>query len=163
MKSQSPASSASHVQCPASNVSVPGQTPGPAKEPGLPVGGPAPALRVLVVDDEEWARALIQRFLRLKGHTVLTAASGHDALDTFRRERVDLVITDRAIPDMSGDGIAAEIKRLSPATPVVMLTGFGDIMDARREKPAGVDYVLGKPVTPDELQEAVLRAMRGGT
>ena len=64
--------------------------------------------------------------------------SGQEALETFRREPVDLVITDRAIPDMSGDRIAAEIKRLSPAMPVVMLTGLGDIMDVRREKPAGV-------------------------
>ena len=72
---------------------------------------------------------------------------------------MDLVITDRAIPDLSGDRIAAEIKRLSPATPVIMLTGLGDIMSVRREKPAGVDYVLGKPVTPDQLQEAVIRAI----
>jgi FixJ family two-component response regulator len=70
------------------------------------------------------------------------------------------VITDRAIPDMGGDQIAAEIKRISPTTPIIMLTGFGDIMDARREKPAGVDCLLGKPVTPDQLQEAVIRTMR---
>jgi CheY-like chemotaxis protein len=122
-------------------------------------GGPDPVLKVLVVDDEEWARVLTQRFLTLKGHTVLAAASGHEALATFRRERVDLVITDRAIPDLSGDRIAAEIKRLSPSTPVIMLTGFGDIMDVRREKPDGVDCVLGKPVTPDQLHDAVIHTM----
>jgi signal transduction histidine kinase len=162
------------------------ETAAPAQAQQPPVGGPAnsppatllhsesgqappagnsdvsaPALRVLVVDDEEWARILIKRFVSLKGHTVLTAASGQEALEIFRREPVDLVITDRAMPDMGGDQIAAEIKRLSPETPVVMLTGFGDIMEARREKPAGVDYLIGKPVTPDQLQEAVLRAMGG--
>ena len=131
----------------------------PVQKPELPVGGPPRLLAVLVVDDEEWARVLIQRFLTLKGHTVFTAASGHDALEAFRRQPVDLVITDRAIPDLSGDRIAAEIKRLSPATSVIMLTGFGDIMEVRREKPAGVDYLLGKPVTPDQLQEAVIRTM----
>ncbi len=131
----------------------------PAQAPQTDVSGPAPALKVLIVDDEEWARVLVKRFLSLKGHTVLTVASGQDALDAFRREPVDLVITDRAIPGMGGDQIAAEIKRLSPTTPVIMLTGFGDIMDVQREKPAGVDYVLGKPITPDQLQEAVVRAM----
>jgi len=135
----------------------------PPQKPDIPVGGPAPVLKVLVVDDEEWARVLIKRFVSLKGHTVLTAASGQEALEIFRREPVDLVITDRAIPDMGGDPIAAEIKRLSPATPVVMLTGFGDIMEARREKPAGVDYLIGKPLTPDQHQEAVIRVMRGET
>jgi signal transduction histidine kinase len=148
------------VQAMASDI--PAGAPDPTASPG-DASGPPPVLRVLVVDDEEWARVLIKRFLGLKGHTVLTVASGQEALDAFRREPVDLVITDRAIPDMGGDQIAAEIKRLSTATPVIMLTGFGDIMDVRREKPAGVDYVLGKPVTPDQLQEAVIRVMRGET
>jgi signal transduction histidine kinase len=131
----------------------------PANATETTVGGTAPVLKVLVVDDEEWARVLVQRFLTLKGHTVLTAASGHEALETFRREPVDLVITDRAMPDLSGDQVATEIKRLSPATPIIMLTGLGNIMDVQREKPAGVDYVIGKPVTPDQLQEAVIRTM----
>ena len=138
-----------------------------ATAPAIPAVAPARRLRVLVVDDEDWARSIIKRFLSLKGHTVLTAASGKEALDTFRREPVDVVMTDRAIPGMSGDRIAEEIKRLSPATPVIMLTGFGDIMDVRGENPPGVDCVIGKPVTPDQLQEAVLRTMdrsrRGGS
>jgi DNA-binding response OmpR family regulator len=113
-----------------------------------------------VVDDEERALSLIRRFLSFNGHTVLTAVSGQEALDTFRQTSVDLVVTDRAIPDLSGDRIAAEIKRLSPTTPVIMLTGFGDFMEVRREKPAGVDCLLGKPITPDQLQTAVIQAMR---
>jgi len=132
----------------------------PAQKPPSPIVQAASALNVLVVDDEEWARSLIKRFLGLKGHTVLTAASGQEALDIFRREPADVVITDRAIPDMSGDQIAAEIKRLAPTTPVIMLTGFGDIMTVRREKPAAVDDVIAKPVTPEQIQDAVARATR---
>jgi len=132
----------------------------PAQKPPSPIVQAASALNVLVVDDEEWARSLIKRFLGLKGHTVLTAASGQEALDIFRREPADVVITDRAIPDMSGDQIAAEIKRLAPTTPVIMLTGFGDIMNVRREKPAAVDDVIAKPVTPEQIQDAVARATR---
>jgi FixJ family two-component response regulator len=71
------------------------------------------------------------------------------------------VFTDCAIPDMTGDLIAAEIKRLSPKTPVIMLTGFHTVMDVQWENPGGVDYVLGKPVTPDQLQDAIVRVMRG--
>jgi CheY-like chemotaxis protein len=133
-----------------------------ATGPLAPAGSTVPTLKVLAVDDDKWARVLIERFLGLKGHTVLTAASGLEALDILRREPVDLVITDRSLPGMGGDQIAAEVKRLSPATPVIMLTGFGDFMEVRREKPAGVDYVLGKPVTPEQLHEAVIRAMGGG-
>ncbi len=137
-------------------------SPAPEEAPEASAGGTVPGLRVLVVDDEEWARVLIERFLVANGHTVLTAGSGGEALAVFRRERFDLVITDRAIPDQSGDRIAAEIKQLSPSTPVIMLTGFGDIMRVKREKPAGVDYVVGKPVTPEQLDEAVNRAVRKG-
>lgn len=134
--------------------------------PPSPAGSPsreesAPVYTILVVDDEERVRSLIQRFLTIKGHTVRTAATGQEVLDAFRREPADLVITDRAMPDMNGDQIAAAIKQLSPATPVIMLTGFGDIMQVREEKPAGVDHVLGKPLTPDQLQDAVLRTMLG--
>jgi CheY-like chemotaxis protein len=114
-------------------------------------------LKILIVDDDESARVLIKRFLELKKHTVLAVTTGQEALESFRREPVDLVITDRAMPDMGGDQIAVEIKRLSPTTPIIMLTGFGDIMTVRREKPDGVDCVLGKPITPSQLQEAVIR------
>jgi len=155
---RSPADAPAGGSLPAPVATLPGSAGGQVLAPG-DGARPAPGFNVLVVDDEEWARVLIRRFLTLNGHTVLAVASGEEALDLFRREAVDLVITDRAIPEMSGDQIAAEIKRLSPATPVIMLTGFGDIMDVRRERPAGVDCVLGKPVTPDQLQEAVLRTM----
>jgi signal transduction histidine kinase len=141
----------------------------PALSPTLPISdcgnvlssdtseGPAPVLKILIVDDDESARVLIKRFLELKKHTVLAVTTGQEALESFRREPVDLVITDRAMPDMGGDQIAVEIKRLSPTTPIIMLTGFGDIMTVRREKPDGVDCVLGKPITPSQLQEAVIR------
>jgi CheY-like chemotaxis protein/anti-sigma regulatory factor (Ser/Thr protein kinase) len=118
---------------------------------------PAPVLKILIVDDDKSARVLIKRFLELKDHTVLAVSTGQEALEAFRRDPVDLVITDRAMPDMGGDQIAVEIKRLSPTTPIIMLTGFGDIMTVRREKPDGVDCVLGKPITPSQLQEAVIR------
>ena len=59
------------------------------------------------------------------------------------------------MPEMGGDELAASIERLAPDTPVIMLTGFGDLMDARGEQPAGVDAVLGKPVTFDALSAAI--------
>ena len=69
--------------------------------------------------------------------------------------RFDLIVTDRAMPEMGGDELAAAIERLSPNTPVIMLTGFGDLMEAKGEHPAGVDVVVGKPVTLDALADAI--------
>jgi signal transduction histidine kinase len=132
----------------------------PAATPAAAPTAPLTATyTVLVVDDEFRARDLIVRFLQLKGHTVLAAESGQEGLEVFRRNRVDVVMTDRGMPDLSGDVVAADVKRQSPTTPVIMLTGFGDLMNVRQEHPDGVDLLVAKPVTPDQLQAAVMRVM----
>ncbi|MBM4405554.1 MAG: response regulator [Chloroflexi bacterium] len=59
------------------------------------------------------------------------------------------------MPGMNGDELAARVKKVSPKTPVFLLTGFGDILNASGEKPTNVDMVLGKPVTMAALREAV--------
>ena len=84
-----------------------------------------------------------------------SATNGRQGLDKFMSGRFDLVVTDRAMPEMGGDELAASIERLAPDTPVIMLTGFGDLMEAKGEQPAGVDAVLGKPVTFDALSDAI--------
>ena len=67
----------------------------------------------------------------------------------------DLIITDRAMPDMSGDQLALSAKRIAPHVPILMLTGFGDFMIARGEHPVGVDAVVSKPITIEALREAI--------
>lgn len=144
---------------------TPAAAPPPAARPPTRQAASPPATpltatyTVLVVDDEFRARDLIVRFLQLKGHTVLAAESGQEGLEVFRRNRVDVVMTDRGMPDLSGDVVAADVKRQSPTTPVIMLTGFGDLMNVRQEHPDGVDLLVAKPVTPDQLQAAVMRVM----
>jgi PAS domain S-box-containing protein len=118
---------------------------------------PAPprGLRVLVVEDEPMVRMGVVAQLGSQGHVVDSAANGREALDKFMSGRFDLIVTDRAMPEMGGDELAASIERLSPDTPVIMLTGFGDLMEAKGEHPAGVDVVVGKPVTLDALTDAI--------
>jgi len=64
-------------------------------------------------------------------------------------------VTDRAMPEMGGDQLAATIERSAPDTSVIMLTGFGDLMGAKAEQPPGVDAVVSKPVTLDALTQAI--------
>ncbi len=118
---------------------------------------PAPAapLRVLLVDDEELVRKILNEFLIGDGHDVTLAANGEEALVKFRDGQFDLVFVDRAMPGMSGDQVAAAIKGASPAMPIIMLTGFGGMMEASDETPSGVDLVVGKPVTMAKLRAAV--------
>lgn len=112
-------------------------------------------LDILLVDDEPGLREIVAELLRGDGHRVRTVASGAEALDLLDRERFNLVITDRAMPGMSGDLLAAAVKRRVPTLPVLMLTGFGELMHVRDEMPSGVNHLLSKPVTRDNLRRGI--------
>ena len=110
---------------------------------------------ILLVDDEADVRALVTEYLALDGNTVETAASGTEGIEKFRAGIFDLVITDRSMPAMNGDRLAMAVKESVPGTPVVMLTGFGDLMEAAGERPLGVDFIVGKPLTRADLRGAL--------
>ncbi len=93
------------------------------------------------------------------GHFVDGEADGLAALERFRKTPWDIVLTDRAMPKMNGDQLAVEIKKLDPAMPVVMITGFGDLMRDVGDQPPGVDAVVRKPFTMETLREGMNKAM----
>jgi signal transduction histidine kinase len=113
------------------------------------------SLHVLLVEDEAVPLQVVERLLRGDGHTVVTARNGLEALEKFQTGWFDAVVTDHAMPEMSGTELALMIKRLAPRKPViVMLTGVADILDAK-EKPAGVDIIIDKPATLLALRDAL--------
>jgi CheY-like chemotaxis protein len=112
-------------------------------------------MSVLVVDDDESSCELLKRYLLSDGHRVQTADSAQQALAKCRSSNFDLVFTDRAMPQMNGDKLTAAVKSSTPETPVIMLTGFGEIMKDKGELPEGVDMVLSKPVTEVHLRQAM--------
>jgi signal transduction histidine kinase len=112
-------------------------------------------LNVLLVEDEPVPLQVVERLLTGDGHTVSTARNGLQALEKFQTGWFDAVVTDHAMPEMSGTELALMIKRLAPRKPViVMLTGVADVLDAK-EKPPGVDIIIDKPVTLLSLREAL--------
>jgi signal transduction histidine kinase/CheY-like chemotaxis protein len=113
------------------------------------------SLNVLVVDDEPRILEVVSAYLRFDGHSVSTAASGREALEKFRRNQFDLVVLDRVMPEMSGDQTARFIKQLNQETPVIMLTGFGALIEVTGSQPAAVDVVVSKPVTLDALRQTI--------
>ena len=117
-----------------------------------PSSGP---LHVLVVDDEPIARDVLSEYLMGDGHTVDTAVNGREAFEKFKAGRYALVITDRAMPEVGGDQLAAMVKEVAPDTPIILLTGFGDLMNAAGEKPDGVDMVVKKPIRLATLREVL--------
>ena len=118
---------------------------------------PPPLRRVLVVDDDPIVREVIQTYLTDDGYAVTLAANGRDGLEKFCAAEFDIVLTDRSMPEMEGDELAREVKRRRPGVPVVLVTGFGDIMATTGEKPEGVDLVMSKPFTMAGLQATLAR------
>jgi len=115
--------------------------------------------RLLVVDDEPAVREVVTEYLAADGHHVETATNGREGLEKFLAGRFDVVVTDQGMPEMSGDQLAAAIKRVAPNTSVILLTGFGDIMKAAGDQPVDVDTILTKPVTVSALRQALAKVM----
>jgi CheY-like chemotaxis protein/anti-sigma regulatory factor (Ser/Thr protein kinase) len=115
-------------------------------------------LRILLVEDEIAVRTVVIHQLSADGHTVDSASNGREGVEKFMASWFDLVITDRAMPEMGGDQLAAAIIGIAPDKPIIMLTGFGDLMNAKGEKPPGVKAILSKPVTLGALRQAILQA-----
>ena len=135
-------------------------------------------LRILLVDDDSTVRTVVAAMLERDGHFVAQAPSGEAGITMLEAGNAapagpqatgstsgdvsfDLIITDRAMPGgMSGEQLAEAAKALRGDVPVMMLTGFGELMMAAGERPAGVDLVLGKPVTLAVLRRGVSSVMQ---
>jgi signal transduction histidine kinase/CheY-like chemotaxis protein len=115
---------------------------------------PIGPLDVLVVDDEPIARDVLSEYLMGDGHTVDTAVNGREAFEKFKGGRYALVITDRAMPEV-GAISSPRWSRSGADTPIILLTGFGDLMNAAGEKPDGVDMVVKKPIRLATLREVL--------
>src|SRR5690349_19272652 len=98
------------------------------------------AKQILVVDDEAMVLESVRMTLIHCGYEVQTAASGAEALALLRGAEFALVVTDRRMPGMTGDQLAARIKIDWPVMPIILLTGYPP-----DQTPAGVDVVLFKP------------------
>jgi DNA-binding response OmpR family regulator len=114
-------------------------------------------MRILVIDDDENVRNVIAEYLNADGHDVDAADGPAAGLRKIKAGHYDVIITDRAMPEMSGDQLALRAKRMAPHVPILMVTGFGEFMNINGERPEGVEEVIPKPVTMDALREAIAR------
>ena len=137
-------------------IRLPLATTGQAESEPAGISKSPRSLHILAVDDDPTGLQALTKALCSFGHTVDNATNGREGLEKFRSGNYDLVVTDRAMPEMNGDQLAAAIKELAPDKQVIMMTGFGDIMEGTGEKPPGVDLVLSKPVPLADLREALL-------
>jgi PAS domain S-box-containing protein len=133
-------------------------------ETGLPQGI-ASCLRILVIDDDPVLLRALRNTLEDEGHIVAAANGGQAGIDLFdasltNNEPFAVVVTDLGMPHVDGRKVAAAVKAASPATPVVLLTGWGQRLVAEGETPQHVDCLLNKPLQLAELRKALVRVCR---
>lgn len=116
-----------------------------------------PAATVLLIEDEPYVLRLLTAVLSRAGYAVLTAASGEEGLRHFDgSNQIDLVITDLVMPGMSGQDVASRLQQVSPATKVLLMSGYSD----RVHDLSPLRYeVLPKPCTPRQMLDTVARTL----
>jgi len=115
--------------------------------------------QILVLDDVLDAAVMIQRILERKGHQVAVFTEEEQALAHVRTSPVDVAILDIRLKKMSGVDVLEELKKISPQTQVIMLTGYPTLETARQAQERGAfDYCI-KPIDKDELEEKVANAL----
>ena len=114
--------------------------------------------KILLVDDEEGIRKVLDISLSDSGFKVFTAETGKEALDIFRKMRPPIVLTDIKMPGMDGIKLLQKIKEESPDTEVIMITGHGDMKLAIRSLKYDATDFITKPINDDALEIALKRA-----
>jgi CheY-like chemotaxis protein len=111
--------------------------------------------RILVIDDEEFIRSVLSRTLAQVHHQVTLAENGEKGIQLFKKEKFDMVLTDLGMPGMSGWEVCRAIKKISPHTPVGMITGWGAEMSRSKMEEHGLDFFISKPFDFNQILNVV--------
>jgi len=114
-------------------------------------------MKILTVDDEKAIANLTKRVLERHGHEVMTASSAEEGILAFSGDphAFDLLITDHAMPGMSGLDLIEKVKISRPDLPTVLYSGYHTELSEARAKSLNVDALLWKPLTEEDLLDAL--------
>jgi len=118
-----------------------------------------PAPNVLVVDDENIVCNSCKRILTQKGYNVDVALSGEEALNKVKGNGFDVVIADWKLPEIDGIEVTRRIKKENPNIVVIMITGYPSVESSIQAMRSGISDYVPKPFTPEELSDAMARAL----
>jgi CheY-like chemotaxis protein len=116
--------------------------------------------RVLLIDDEEITRMVVGELLAALGYEVVDAETGKAGLELLQRERIDVVITDFGLDDMTGVDVAEALRQRHPGLPVVLITGWDPGTASLRSEI--FDGVILKPCQLEDLDETLERILPPG-
>ncbi len=119
--------------------------------------------RILFVDDEEAVVQIGRKMLERLGYEVITSTDGSEALEIFRSqpEQFDLVITDQTMPNITGAELAQELMRIQPDIPVILCSGFSELIDQEKAKAIGIREFVMKPIITRDIGETIRKVLEG--
>lgn len=113
---------------------------------------------ILIVDDELMMRKLLEKILTREGYRILTAEDGQQALDIVKAEKVNIIISDMKMPNMSGFELLRAVKADYPEIGMIMMTAYGDTYTVKDALLLGADEYITKPFKSFEVSMIVERA-----
>jgi CheY-like chemotaxis protein/anti-sigma regulatory factor (Ser/Thr protein kinase) len=118
---------------------------------------------ILFVDDEEYLVFMTQQILERLGYRVTSRTSSVEALEAFKAkpDEYDLVITDMTMPNMTGVELSARLKEIKPDIPIILCTGFSEMIDEDKAKNMGIKAYIMKPILKDEIGGAIRKVLDG--
>ena len=112
-------------------------------------------IKILIADDDSSMRMALSESLESCGFEVETAENGADALHKFEKGKFEIVVTDMRMPKMTGMDVLRGVKRISPKTPVILITAYGTVKTAVEAMKEGASEFIMKPFSLDDLEFAV--------
>jgi signal transduction histidine kinase/ActR/RegA family two-component response regulator len=133
-------------------------SPAPVR-PAVSAGGNGE--RILFIDDEPVLTVLGERFLKRLGYEPVVEGNPVKAIERFRNEKFDLVVTDLTMPHLNGLDVGRELLAIRPGLPIVLTTGYSATLDIERARVLGFSALLIKPYNIEALGEAINQAFSG--
>ena len=120
---------------------------------------------ILIVDDEEDILAMEKKMLERLGYQVTSLTDSMEALETFRAtpHGFDLIITDMAMPNLSGDKLSIELIKLRPDIPILLCTGFSETISEEKARSMGIKGFLTKPITRMDLSKKIREVLEANS
>lgn len=115
--------------------------------------------KILIIDDEQVNRVVLRQVLGKEGYYIMEAEDGQSGIQVFKEEHPDLVLTDFRMPGMNGLEVLAEIHKINPHIPVIVLTAFGDVALTIKSIQVGAFDYIEKPFNPIQLKITVHNAL----
>jgi len=118
------------------------------------------SVSILVVDDEEMMRNMLEKILSREGYQVKTAGDGLAALDLLKTEKINIIISDMKMPRMNGFELLEIVKKKQPDIGVIIMTAYGDTYTVKDALLLGADEYVTKPFKSYEITMVVERVYR---